>query len=180
MLPVSSAVYRVASRRGKRAAGDSQNRRDSNDGGSQPHSSEAANLLVWRRWTTVRATASADQEKRARRGERETLSHTDTETHTHAHTKIERQRERERESEGGRAREDAERYLLERERTPEPEVGGLLRPPSVTPTTVHSALMSCTRTCLHHPAKPAPARLRYCTEKVPCALHHSHCRSGKG
>lgn len=116
--------------------------------------------MVWRRWTTVRATASADQEKRARRGERETLSHTDTETHTHAHTKIERQRERERESEGGRAREDAERYLLERERTPEPEVGGLLRPPSVTPTTVHSALMSCTRTCLHHPAKPAPARLK--------------------
>lgn len=99
-------------------------------------------------------------EASAPRRERETLSHTDTETHTHAHTKIERQRERERESEGGRAREDAERYLLERERTPEPEVGGLLRPPSVTPTTVHSALMSCTRTCLHHPAKPAPARLK--------------------
>lgn len=101
MLPVSSAVYRVASRRGKRAAGDSQNRRDSNDGGSQPHSSEAANLLVWRRWTTVRATASADQEKRARRGERERRSHTQTQRHTHAHTKIERQRERESE----RARE---------------------------------------------------------------------------
>lgn len=85
MLPVSSAVYRVASRRGKRAAGDSQNRRDSN-GGSQPHSSEAANLLVWRRWTTVRATASADQEKRARRGERERRSHTQTQRHTHTHT----------------------------------------------------------------------------------------------
>lgn len=86
MLPVSSAVYRVASRRGKRAAGDSQNRRDSNDGGSQPHSSEAANLLVWRRWTTVRATAFADQEKRARRGERERRSHTQTQRHTHTHT----------------------------------------------------------------------------------------------
>lgn len=158
MLPVSSAVYRVAA---------SVQRATAKTGAIV--TMVAANLTAPRQPTCWcgdggrrygRRHPQTRRSERAAERERDALTHRHRDTHTRTHKNRAAERERERESEGGRAREDAERYLLERERTPEPEVGGLLRPPSVTPTTVHSALMSCTRTCLHHPAKPAPARLK--------------------